>query len=70
MKDPGDMDVTGFSAFVNIAVSVIVVQMCIRDRLIIIKTASSDVAINTDRRVPTDMIPPAYRFAAITENPH
>ena len=38
--------------------------------LIIIKMASSDVAINTDRRVPTDIIPPAYRFAAITENPH
>ena len=37
---------------------------------IIISIASSDVARNTAINVPTVMIPPEYRFAAITENPH
>ncbi len=35
-----------------------------------IRIASSEVAINTDKRVPTEIIPPAYKSDAMTENPH
>lgn len=37
---------------------------------IIISIDSSEVAIKTDKSVPTEIILLAYRFAAITENPH